>query len=75
MKYKIWKHDSLLGDKLDLILLWFPGFILGVLIGAILALGMAYIVHGNYLDARCRMGLLWHGGKQYMITEVDHGTK
>ena len=70
MKWKIEKYDQLrfpIWEKRDLILL----FLCGLLLGVILATGIGIWMHESYLDARCRMGLMWHDGRQYEVTEVQ----
>lgn len=74
MKYQIGKYDKLppvIWEKRDLVVL----FLAGLMLGFLLATGIGIWKHESYLDARCRMGLLWHDGKQYEVTEVLHGNR
>jgi hypothetical protein len=70
MKWKLDKYDQLrfpIWEKRDLILLSLSWLFFGILLG----IGFCIIQHDHYLDARCRMGLMWHDGKQYEVTEVQ----
>jgi len=70
MKWKLDKYDQLrfpIWEKRDLIILFLCGFLLG----ALLSTGIGIWKHESYLDARCKMGLLYHNGKQYEVTEVQ----